>query len=57
MKARMQSMMVKLNDPRTLRVVLIGIALALAAVAQATPAGVEAVYACPAMGGGGCTGG
>jgi hypothetical protein len=57
MKARTQLMMVKLSDPRTVRVVLVGLALALAAAAQAVPAGVEAVYACPASGGGGCSGG
>ncbi len=57
MKARMQVAMVKMSDPRILRVVLVGLALALAAATQVAPAGVEAVYACPSTGGGGCAGG
>jgi len=57
MKARMQLAMAKMSDPRVVRVVLTALALALAAAAQVVPAGVEAVYACPASGGGGCVGG
>lgn len=57
MKAQMQVMMVRLSDPRIIRVVLVGLALVLAAVAQAVPAGVQAVYACPSTGGSGCAGG
>ncbi len=57
MKARMQLAMAKMSDPRVVRVVLAALALALAAAAQVVPAGVEAVYACPSSGGGGCTGG
>jgi hypothetical protein len=57
MKARMQVMMVQLSDPRIIRVILVGLALVLAAVAQAAPAGVQAVYACPSTGGSGCAGG
>ena len=55
MIARMQLAMAKLSDPRVVRVVLA--ALALAAAAQALPAGVQAVYASPSSGGGGCVGG
>lgn len=54
MKARMQLAVAKLSDPRVVRVVLAALALALVAATQAMPAGVEAVYACPATGGGGC---
>jgi len=57
MKARMQLALMKMEDPRVARVVLIGVALILAFVAQAAPGGAEAVYACPSTGGGGCTGG
>ena len=57
MKARMQLFFVRLGDPRTVRIVLMGLALALAAATHAVPAGVEAVYACPSTGGGGCAGG
>jgi len=57
MKARMQLAMAKMSDPRVVRVVLAALALALAAATQAMPAGVEAVYACPSSGGGGCVGG
>ena len=55
MKARMQLAMAKMSDPRVVRVVLA--ALALAAATQVMPAGVEAVYASPSSGGGGCVGG
>ncbi|MCJ7548390.1 MAG: hypothetical protein MUQ30_01760 [Anaerolineae bacterium] len=54
MKARMQLAMAKMSDPRVVRVVLTALVLALAAATQVMPAGVEAVYACPASGGGGC---
>ena len=54
MKARMQLAMAKMSDPRVVRVVLAALALALAAATQVMPGGVEAVYACPASGGGGC---
>ncbi|MHB1318418.1 MAG: hypothetical protein ACYCYF_07365 [Anaerolineae bacterium] len=57
MKARMQLVLMKMDDPRVVRVVAIGLALALALVAPALPGGAEVVYACPATGGGGCTGG
>ncbi len=54
MKPRMQLAMAKMSDPRVVRVVLTALALALAAATQVMPAGVEAVYACPSSGGGGC---
>lgn len=57
MKARMQLALMNMDDPRVVRVVAIGLALVLALVAQALPGGAEAVYACPASGGGGCIGG
>jgi len=57
MKARMQLAMAKMSDPRVVRVVLAALALALAAATQVMPAGVEAVYASPSSGGGGCVGG
>ncbi|MCU0522206.1 MAG: hypothetical protein MUF84_16120 [Anaerolineae bacterium] len=57
MKARMQLALMKMDDLRVVRVVAIGLALALALVAQVLPGGAEVVYACPATGGGGCTGG
>ena len=57
MKARMQLALMKMDDPRVVRVVAIGLALVLALVAHTLPGGAEAVYACPATGGGGCTGG
>ncbi|MBN1249736.1 MAG: hypothetical protein JXC32_18885 [Anaerolineae bacterium] len=57
MNARMQLMLVKMNDPRTIRVILVGLAIGLAAAAQAMPFGVQAVLAGPATGGGGCSGG
>lgn len=55
MKTRMQLALMKIDDPRVVRVVLVGVALVLALVAQGS--GVDAVYACPASGGGGCAGG
>lgn len=57
MKARMQLALLQMEDPRIVRVVVIGLALVLAFVAQAVPGGAEVVYACPSTGGGGCTGG
>lgn len=56
MKARMQLAMMKLEDPRVVRVVLLGLALAMAAIGGLS-GGAEAVYACPTSGGGGCSGG
>jgi hypothetical protein len=57
MKARMQLALMKLEDPRVARAVMVGLALLLALVAQAAPGGVQAVYACPSSGGGGAVGG
>jgi hypothetical protein len=57
MKAQMQLALLKMDDPRIIRAVVIGLALVLTVVAQAVPGGAEAVYACPASGGGGCVGG
>ncbi len=57
MKARMQLAMMKMDDPRVMRAVMVGVALLLALVAQATPLGVQAVYADPSSGGGGTVGG
>jgi len=50
MKARMQLAVAKMSDPRVVRVALAALALALAVAAQA--GGAQAVYACPATGGG-----
>ena len=54
MKTRFQLGMLKLTDPRVLRVVLFGLMLALAALAHGSVA-----YAnnCPGGSGGGCSGG
>jgi hypothetical protein len=57
MKARMQLALMKVDDPRVMRVVIVGLALLLALVAQAVPGGAQVVYACPSSGGGGCVGG
>ena len=52
MKARIQFGLLKVTDPRVVRVVLIGLTLALTLLAHA-----GLVYAAPASGGGGCGGG
>ena len=57
MKARMQVALLKVDDPRIIRMVLVTLALVLAFIAQGVPGGAEAVYACPSTGGGGCVGG
>ena len=57
MKARMQLALMKMDDPRVMRAVMVGVALLLALIAQATPLGVQAVYADPSSGGGGAVGG
>ncbi len=57
MKAQMQLALLKVDDPRIIRVALVALALVLALVAQGVPGGAEAAYACPSTGGGGCVGG
>lgn len=57
MKARLQLALITLDNPRVVRMVLFGLGIALALVAPVLPSGAEAVYACPASGGDGCTGG
>ena len=57
MKARMQLALMKMDDPRVARAVMVGLALLVALVAQAAPGGAQVVYACPSSGGGGCVGG
>ncbi len=57
MKAQMQLALLKVDDPRIIRVALVALALVFALVAQGVPGGAEAVYACPSTGGGGCVGG
>jgi len=53
----MQLALLKVDDPRIIRMVLVTLALVLAFIAQGVPGGAEAVYACPSTGGGGCVGG
>ncbi len=57
MTARMQLALMKMDDPRVVRVLMLGLAMVLALVTHGSPSGAEAVYACPSTGGGGCTGG
>ncbi len=57
MTARIQLALMKMDDPRVVRVLMLGLAMVLALVAHGSPSGAEAVYACPSTGGGGCTGG
>ena len=54
MKARLQLAMIKLADPRAIRVVLLGLMLLLAALA---PGSVAFADDCPGGSGGGCCGG
>lgn len=57
MNARMQVAMMRLSDPRLMRLVVVILMLVLSLVMQASP-GVEPVFACPmGTGGGGCDGG
>jgi hypothetical protein len=56
MTSRMQLALLQAQDPRVVRIALLGAALVLALVTRVTP-GAEAVYACPTAGGGGCSGG
>ena len=52
MKARVQLMLLRLGDPRLVRLVLIGLGLVLSLMLQG-PGGAEPVFACPSGGGGG----
>jgi hypothetical protein len=52
MKARIQVGLLKLQDPRVIRVVLVGLALALMLLAPHAT-----IYACPGGSSGGCGGG
>ncbi len=57
MSARMRVMMVRLSDPRLLRLVVVILMVVLSLVMPAS-LGVEPVFACPiGTGGGGCDGG
>ena len=56
MTSRMKLALIQVQDPRVLRLVLIGATLVLALISQVVP-GAETVYACPATGCGSCAGG
>jgi hypothetical protein len=55
MTAQMQLALMRVMDPRFVRVALLGLAVLLTVL---TAGGADTVYACPAQGGsGGCSGG
>jgi multisubunit Na+/H+ antiporter MnhB subunit len=57
MTARMQLALMRMDDPRIARLLMLGLAMVLALAMHGSPGGAEAAYACPSTGGGGCTGG